>query len=190
MEKKTSLPSIFFSVFSWLKKKKNEAEITLHQIPKSDTPQPLPQHLFGLVKHVCNKKCCTGFFSVNRTWLTGQTCTGTVTDTKVGLDAHLWISIPQMPAPSPQKKHNNQQSLFISWSCMKITQETIPDHHTSISTGKRPLCNLWFADDINLMGRSNGELQDLTNRLVDRATTWNGSQHRKEQDHEQNQCRY
>ena len=30
-------------------------------------------------------------------------------------------------------------------------------------------CNLRFADDINLMGGSNGELQDLTSRLVDRA---------------------
>ena len=29
-----------------------------------------------------------------------------------------------------------------------------------------------FADDINLMGGSNGELQDLTNRLVDRATAY------------------
>ena len=31
-------------------------------------------------------------------------------------------------------------------------------------------CNLRFADDINLMGGSNGELQDITNRLVDRTT--------------------
>ena len=29
-----------------------------------------------------------------------------------------------------------------------------------------------FADDINLMGGSNGELQDLTNRLVDRSTAY------------------
>ena len=52
----------------------------------------------------------------------------------------------------------------------KITQETLHDHHTSISIGGRPICNLRFADDIDLMGGSNGELQDLTNRLADRAT--------------------
>ena len=32
------------------------------------------------------------------------------------------------------------------------------------------LYNLRFADDVDLMGDSSGELQDLTNRLVDRAT--------------------
>ena len=52
----------------------------------------------------------------------------------------------------------------------KIMQETLHEYHTSISVGERPICNLQFADDIDLMGGSNGELQDLTNRLVDRAT--------------------
>ena len=52
----------------------------------------------------------------------------------------------------------------------KIMQETLNDHHTSISIGGRPICNLVFADDIDLMSVSCGELQDLTNRLVDRAT--------------------
>ena len=52
----------------------------------------------------------------------------------------------------------------------KITQETLHDHHTSISIGGRPICNLQFADDNYLMGGSNGELQDLTSRLVVRAT--------------------
>ena len=32
-------------------------------------------------------------------------------------------------------------------------------------------CNL-FGKDIDLMGGSNGELQDLTNRLADRATAY------------------
>ena len=50
----------------------------------------------------------------------------------------------------------------------KIMQETLHEHHTSISTGGRPIWHLQFADDIDLMGGSNGELQDLTNRLVDR----------------------
>ena len=63
----------------------------------------------------------------------------------------------------------------------KIMQEILHDHHTFISIGGRSICNLRFADDIDLMGDSNGELQDFTNRLVDRATVlWNGSRHRKE----------
>ena len=57
----------------------------------------------------------------------------------------------------------------------------------------RPICNLRFADNIDVLGGCNGELQDLTNRLVDRVTAY-GSQHRKQQDHdqqhEQHQCRY
>ena len=45
-------------------------------------------------------------------------------------------------------------------------QGTLQDYYTSIQ------CNLQFADDIHLMGGSNGELQDLTNRLVDRAKVY------------------
>ena len=51
-------------------------------------------------------------------------------------------------------------------------QETLHDHHTSISIGGRLTCNLRFADDIDLMNGSNGELRDLTNRLIDRATAY------------------
>ena len=51
-------------------------------------------------------------------------------------------------------------------------QEILEDHHTSISIGGRPVCNLRFADDIDLMGGSNTELQDLTNRLVTRASAY------------------
>ena len=43
---------------------------------------------------------------------------------------------------------------------------------TSISTDGRLVCNLLFADNIDLMGSSNGELQDLTNSLTDRAITY------------------
>ena len=49
-------------------------------------------------------------------------------------------------------------------------QETLHDHHTFISIGGRRICNLRFANNISLNGGSNGKLQDLTNRLVDRAT--------------------
>ena len=51
----------------------------------------------------------------------------------------------------------------------RIMQETLQDHHTSILIGGRPIRNLRFADDIDLMGGSNKELQDLTNKLVERA---------------------
>ena len=51
-------------------------------------------------------------------------------------------------------------------------QETRHDHHTPISIGGRPICNLQFADDIDLMSSSSGEFQDLTNRLVDRSTAY------------------
>ena len=52
----------------------------------------------------------------------------------------------------------------------KIMQETLHDHDTSISIGGRPICNLRFVDDIDLMGGSNDELQDFTNKLVDMVT--------------------
>ena len=51
-------------------------------------------------------------------------------------------------------------------------QETLNDHHTSISNGGRPICNLLSVDDIDLVGGSNGELQDPTNRLMDRANEY------------------
>ena len=54
----------------------------------------------------------------------------------------------------------------------KIIQETLHDHHTSICIGRRPICNLRFADDIAFMGNSNGEFQDLINSLIDRATAY------------------
>ena len=54
----------------------------------------------------------------------------------------------------------------------RIMQEILHKHHTSISTGGRPIRNLRFAGDISLMGGSNGELQDLTKRPVDRATAY------------------
>ena len=53
-------------------------------------------------------------------------------------------------------------------------QETLHDHHTSVSVGARPTCNLRFADDIDLMSGSYGELRNLTNRLVDKVTIYYG----------------
>ena len=50
-----------------------------------------------------------------------------------------------------------------------VMQETL--HDTSTFIGGR-LINLRFADDIDLMGSSKGEIQYLTVRLMDRATTY------------------
>ena len=64
-------------------------------------------------------------------------------------------------------------------------QETLSDHHTSLSIGGRHIGNLRFYDDIDLMGGSNGELQVLANRLVDRTTAYvHFIHHRKAQDHD------
>ena len=51
----------------------------------------------------------------------------------------------------------------------KIMQETLHDHVTTISIAGRPICNLRFADDIDLMAGSQSELQDLTNKLAHNA---------------------
>ena len=50
--------------------------------------------------------------------------------------------------------------------------ETLHDHHTAISMECRPICNLQFANNIDLMGGSSDEFQDLTNRLIDRTTAY------------------
>ena len=51
----------------------------------------------------------------------------------------------------------------------QIMLETLENRQTSISIGGRPVCNLRFADDIDLMGSSKEDLQDLTTRLDSRA---------------------
>ncbi|CAH1266623.1 Hypp3444 [Branchiostoma lanceolatum] len=48
----------------------------------------------------------------------------------------------------------------------KIMQDTLQDHHTSISIAGRRICNLRFADDIDLLAGTNTELQDLTDKLT------------------------
>ena len=53
-----------------------------------------------------------------------------------------------------------------------IMQETLQDVNTTISIGGRPICNLCFVDDIDLMGDSDNELQDLTTRLEEKARTY------------------
>ncbi|CAH1277091.1 Hypp9479 [Branchiostoma lanceolatum] len=45
-------------------------------------------------------------------------------------------------------------------------QDTLQDHHTSISNGGRRICNLRFTDDIDLLPGTNTELQDLTDKLT------------------------
>ena len=51
-------------------------------------------------------------------------------------------------------------------------QEPLHDYHTSISIGGRPICSQQFANNVDLMSGSNGELQELTNSLMDRAMAY------------------
>ena len=63
-------------------------------------------------------------------------------------------------------------SILFNLFLEKIMHGTLHDNHTSISIGGRPICNLRSANNTDLVGSSSGELQDLTNRLVDRATAY------------------
>ena len=73
-------------------------------------------------------------------------------------------------------------SILFKFFPEKIMKKTTHNNHTSMSIVGKPMCTPRVADDIYLMGDSNGELQDLTNRLVVKTVgIWNGSQHRKEQ---------
>ena len=54
----------------------------------------------------------------------------------------------------------------------QIMREALQDFHSTISIGGRPISNLRFVDDIDLMGGSNEELQDLTTRLTNRASAY------------------
>ena len=38
--------------------------------------------------------------------------------------------------------------------------------------GRKPICDLQFASDIDLKAGSNSELQDLTNSLIDKAAAY------------------
>ena len=48
-------------------------------------------------------------------------------------------------------------------------QNALSGFDSTISIGGRPLFNLRFADDIDLIGRDEEELQDLTTRLEESA---------------------
>ena len=54
----------------------------------------------------------------------------------------------------------------------QIMQETLHNHSSSVSIGGYPLCNLRFADDIDLMAGSEQELQNLTDRLTGTAAKY------------------
>ena len=53
-----------------------------------------------------------------------------------------------------------------------IMRETLLNFESTISIGGRKVNNLRFADDIDLMGGSNSELQDLTDRLARRSDAY------------------
>ena len=48
-------------------------------------------------------------------------------------------------------------------------RETLHNFKSTISIGGRIICNLRYADDIDLMGGNNDELQELTDRLSNNA---------------------
>ena len=54
----------------------------------------------------------------------------------------------------------------------KLMQETLHDHHASISTSGRPVGNVRFTDDIDFIGGSNDDIKSLTNRLVGKAMAY------------------
>ena len=51
-------------------------------------------------------------------------------------------------------------------------QATIKDFNTITSIGGMLICNLRIADEIDLIGRSENELQNLTNRLEEKTTAY------------------
>lgn len=53
----------------------------------------------------------------------------------------------------------------------KIMRESLHDHHTSISIGGRTICNVRFADDIDLITGTNSEPPGLTNTLTHSSNT-------------------
>ena len=54
----------------------------------------------------------------------------------------------------------------------QIMRDTLHNFESSISIGGRKISNLRFADDIDLMGGSNSELQELTDRLSNSAKAY------------------
>jgi hypothetical protein len=54
----------------------------------------------------------------------------------------------------------------------RIMQETLEKHQSNKSIGGRPLCNLHFADDIDLMAADEKELQNLTDLLVETSSSY------------------
>ena len=47
----------------------------------------------------------------------------------------------------------------------KIMQLSLENFQSGVSIGGRNICNLWFADDIDLIAASEEELQEVTKRL-------------------------
>ena len=56
--------------------------------------------------------------------------------------------------------------------CVIYVIDLLLIHCSSVSSGGRQLCNLWFADDINLLGNSEEDLQQLTQRLEETAAEY------------------
>ena len=53
----------------------------------------------------------------------------------------------------------------LAYDAVKDAEEIDTTLSSSVSVGGRPLCNFWFVDDKDLLGCSEEELQQLTERL-------------------------
>lgn len=53
-----------------------------------------------------------------------------------------------------------------------IMEKALQEFHTSVTIRGRPISNLHFADDIDLMGKSEGKLQEITTRLEEAARAY------------------
>jgi hypothetical protein len=53
-----------------------------------------------------------------------------------------------------------------------IMQQTLNNFQTSVSIGSRPICNLHFVDDIDLMAEKEIQLHELTTKLENVIQNW------------------
>lgn len=67
----------------------------------------------------------------------------------------------------------------------KVMRNTLDDDKFSFSIGGRPISNLRFADDIDMIAGSNSELQSDGQVELMRTAVWDGDQRGEEQGHDE-----
>ena len=93
----------------------------------------------------------------------------------------LFLTIWLKSWESTSQPANDAHLLTPPVSVFVLFAHTRFNRRTSISIGDRPTYCLRLAESIDIMGGSGGELQDLTNRLVDRTKAywiWKSAQER------------